>query len=200
MREHVLDAALAAFAPGRRGVCPSRADLVSYFDSALGADAQAAIRLHVAACPFCAADLADLNALATPPLFAAVVALVKEGLRLVAHSFQASDAPVPAPARGAASPTLELAAEGEGLGLTVRLGRAAAGAADVRVQVARAAGPGRARVNLLRGGDLLESRLTSEGDEVLFSAVTPGEYHLSVAPPEGDEAARVALTLTAEAS
>lgn len=197
MREHILEAALRAFAPARRVVCPSRAELVAYFDQALAHEAATAVRAHLAACPFCAADLADLTALATPPLFEAAVRLVTEGLKLVSHSFQAGAPLEPLPVRGATAAALELAAQDEDLQLRVRLAQSHQAAADVRVWVRAHADLGRLRVSLVRGDSLLESRLAGEADEVLFTGVEAGDYLVCVTPQAGDEAARVALALTA---
>lgn len=200
MREHGLEAALRAFAPGRRLVCPSRVELVAYFDQSLGTEAQTAFRAHITACPFCAADLADLAALATPPLFEAAVRLVRDGLKLVAHSFAAGTPLAPAPVRGATGAALELAAQDEDLELRVRLGNAGPAAADVRVWVRAKADLGRLRVSLLRGDMLLESRLTGDSDEVLFTGVDVGDYLVCVTPQTGDEAARVELRLEPESN
>jgi hypothetical protein len=199
MAEHPLEAALAAFAPGRRGVCPARVDLVAYFDHSLASEATVAVRSHVAVCPFCAADLADLQALATPPLLEAVIQIAADGLRVLSHSFAASAQPRPATVRGGGGQAVELAARGDLIDLSVRVLPAAAGAADVRVQVAPSAAPhGRVRVTLQRADALLESRLAVAGEEVLFAAVSPGDYQITLAPQNGDEVARVALRLDAE--
>jgi len=198
MPNHPLEDALAAFSPARRGVCPPRAELVGYFDRALGPAAAAALRAHLKACPFCTADLADLTALATPPLLEAVVQIAGDGLRLLSHSFSATAALQPVPVRGAAAQAVELGAHGESLDLQVRVHQAAAGSADVRVTVAPAAAElGRVRVSLFRAESLLESRLTQAGEELVFAAVSPGDYRLSLSPLAGDEAARVALKLEA---
>ncbi len=198
-RLHQTLAAVAAFAPGRRGACPTREELVGYFDHALPAAAGAAVEAHVAACPFCAADLADLRALAVPPLFEAVILAAASGLKLVSHTFAASAAPVAEPARGPAASALELGARGDELDLVMRVEAASPRAADLRLQLRDESGPiTRARVNLLRDDALLESRLANSAGEVVFSNVGHGDYSVAVLPPSGDEIARVTLSLTPE--
>ncbi|MBI5831990.1 MAG: hypothetical protein HZB16_06725 [Armatimonadetes bacterium] len=197
MRARGLEAALTVFSPARRGFCPSREDLVSYFDAVLTAEGMAATRAHLAVCPFCTADLEDLTALATPPLLEAVVQIVRGGLKLLSHSFEAHAALTPATARGAASAAVELTTAAEDGELHLRLHRNPAASPDLRVQLAAVTSQGRVRVSLYRSDALLESHL-SDGDEVLFAAVEPGDYRLTLAPVDGDEVARVALRIEDE--
>ncbi len=194
MRERGVEAALTAFSPARRGFCPSRDDLVAYFDATLTAEAMAAVRTHLGVCPFCTADLEDLTALATPPLLEAVVQIVRGGLKLVSHSFEAHAALTPAAARGDSSAAVELTTTAEDGELHLRVHRNPAASPDLRVQLAAPASRGRLRVSLYRADALLESHLT-DGDEILFAAVEPGNYHLTLAPVDGDEVARVALSI-----
>jgi len=198
MRAHGLEAALTAFSPARRGFCPSREDLVAYFDAALTAEAMAAARAHLAVCPFCTADLEDLTALATPPLLEAVVQVVRGGLKLLSHSFDSHASLTPVAARGSTSAAVELTTPAEDGELHLRLHRNPVSAPDLRVQLAAPAARGRVRVSLYRSDALLESHL-SDGDEVLFAAVEPGDYRLTLAPVDGDEVARVALRIEDEA-
>lgn len=202
-----IEAALLAFSPALRGFCPSRTELVAYFDSELAPDLRELVRAHLDACPFCAADLADLTALATPPVIEAVVAMIADGLRLVSHSFARSAQLALEPARGAATATagtastspaaVDLTAPAEEGELHLQVRYNPASSPDLRV---RLTGPTRRRVriSLYRGTALLESHVT-EADEVVFPAVPPGHYRLSAAPLEGDELARVELTIEAEA-
>ncbi|MBI2299563.1 MAG: carboxypeptidase regulatory-like domain-containing protein [Armatimonadetes bacterium] len=195
---HAL-AALGEFAPGRRGVCPRREDLLAWVEQSLAMGEAERVRAHVAGCPFCASELADFEALATPPWLEAAVAVGRAGLRLLTHSFARSGSPATASARGpAASPDIELRSTGGELELRVKLHAAAVDTLDLRVQLRRAGAPvERARVNLLRGDTLLESRVTATG-EVVFGDVPAGEYNLAVFPAEGDEVARVAVRVAVD--
>lgn len=188
-------AAVAAFAPSRRGACPAREELVAYFEQLLPAEPNARLEAHAAVCPFCASDLADLAALATPPIFEAVLQLAAGGLKLLTHSFGSAATPLPAPARGPQpDAVVELAARSEALDLHVRVVAGSPNSADVRVQLRRQDLPaGRARINLMRGEDLLESRSAVGTEEVTFADVPPGSYTLAVQPAEGFEVARVNL-------
>lgn len=186
---------LAEFSPQSRGACPGREQLVAYHDQALEQTVALAVERHVALCPFCAGDLADLRALATPPLFEAVIRLVGDRLRLVSHSFASSATPAPAPARGdGETSVIELGARDEQLGLQLRIHSGSATSADLRVHLTGVDAPGsRARINLLRDDELLESRLSAADEEVIFSDVARGDYTVAVLPVGGDEIARVAL-------
>ncbi len=193
---------LAAFGPAARGACPTRAELVSYFDQELDTEPLRQLSAHLEVCPFCAAELADLEALTRPPLLEAVVLLAAEGLRLLSHSFREAQLPARALARGE-SPggVVELTAASEDLELHVRLHPGGAGAADVRLNWSREHAPlDRARLNLLRGESLLESRLAAAGEEVVFGDVPAGRYAITIAPLGGDEVARMQLTLGVEES
>lgn len=189
-----IHAALRAFAPASRSVCPPRTLLVEYHDQALAAEEAARVMAHVETCPFCAADLADLEALCAPPLFEAVVAVGANALRLVRHTFTATAQPAMQPARGTAGGGLELRAEHDDMTVTMRVRPTSAGRADVRVALVAEAPIDRARVNLERDDRLLESRVTTTG-EVTFAEVMPGDYTVTLAPSRGDEWARVALRL-----
>ena len=191
---------LDAFSPAARGVCPAREELVAYFDEALETEPRRVLATHLEVCPFCAAELADLEALATPPLLEAVVLLAAGGLRLLSHSFRDAQMPQVAPARGdEPGEVVELSAASEDLDLQVQLHPGAAGAADVRLNWSRRSEPlDRARLNLLRGDCLLESRLAAAGEEVVFGDVPAGQYAVTIAPLGGDEVARMQLTLGVE--
>ncbi|MCC7494386.1 MAG: zf-HC2 domain-containing protein [Fimbriimonadaceae bacterium] len=190
---------LAAFAPQRRGACCGRERLVAYHDGQLGAEEAGRVEAHLASCPCCAADLADLAALTQPPWFEAVVRLAAGAVELVRHSFGQAVRPAPLPARGEATATLQLAAAQDDVDLAVRLLAGSPGGVDVRVQVQRSGAPlERARLQLLRGEALLESRVLSGAEEVVLADLAPGDYALAVTPRAGDELARVRLRIEPE--
>lgn len=193
---------LDAFGPAARGACPTRDELVAWFDHDLDPEPMRQLAAHLDVCPFCAAEMADLEALARPPLLEAVVLLAAEGLRLLSHNFLAAQLPAPAVARGAeVGGAVELTAGSEDLLLHVRLDPGGAGAADVRLNWSREGAPlDRARLSLLRGDALLESRLAAAGEEVVFGDVPAGRYAVTIAPLGGDEVARMQLTLGVEES
>lgn len=191
---------LAAFGPAARGVCPTREELVAWFDQELDTEPMRQLGAHLDVCPFCAAELADLEALARPPLLEAVVLMASEGLRLLSHTFREAHLPALAPARGEeVGGVVELSASSEDLLLNVRLHPGSSGAADVRLNWSREGEPlDRARLNLLRGDALLESRLAAAREEVVFGDVPAGRYAVTIAPLGGDEVARMQLTLGVE--
>lgn len=189
-------AALREFAPGKRGVCPQRDILMAYQTRELAEDQLGEVAAHVHTCPFCASDLADLQALQAPPLLAVTAALGRAGLRLLSHSFDRAAQPEPLAVRGSeVAPEIALSGAGEDLEIEVSLQTVSATAIDLRVELRRHGEPvQRARINLYRGDDLLESRLAPLG-EVRLSELPPGEYLLTLSPPDSDETLQVAVRL-----
>lgn len=193
---HLLD----AFAVGRRTVCPTRVDLVAYQAGELSHDTVEGVQAHVAVCPACWSDLADLSALASPPLLEVVVELAHDALRLVRHTFGSAATPLAAPVRGEPVGAIELAAEQEALRLHLSVDTAADDRADLRVRLNGTADAGLGehwRISLYRGDHLLESRQIPRQEpagEVDFARVGHGRYTV-VVTAAGAEVGRLEIDL-----
>lgn len=189
---------LRGFSPATREACPSRDDLLAHEAGELSADDLRRVAAHLAACPFCAADLADYRALAAPPLFELVARLVADGIELIRHGFPAGSAAEPVLVRGAEPGAgLILITPCDGRELEVRLQPATAEAADLRLVLRPDQRAERHRVNLLRGDDLLESRVAVGAEEIVFAAVAAGDYTVVVDPLDSGVPVRVGLRLEA---
>lgn len=189
---------LRGFSPATREACPSRDDLVAHEAGELSTDDSSRVAAHLAACPFCAADLADYRALVAPPLFELVARLVADGIELVRHGFPAGGAAEPVLVRGdEPGGGLILIAPCDGREIEVRLQPATAESADLRLVLRPDQRAERHRLNLLRGDELLESRVAIGAEEITFAAVAAGDYTVAVEPLDGGAPARVGLRLEA---
>ncbi|HZV03432.1 MAG TPA: hypothetical protein VFF73_42400 [Planctomycetota bacterium] len=177
-----LTGLLEKFAPASRNLCPPRAEL------AAGGRLVAA---HVALCPLCRDDLADLAALETPSRLVLAVRLVRGMIEVVENALgELVPGPAPVFARGGEGGHAVLVHRDLGAGavLEVALAPGREGT-DVLVTL-----PGRFRVELARNGRVLEGREAHEG-RVLLDGVSPGSYELSVIR-SGEESVNLALEIT----
>jgi hypothetical protein len=186
---------LERFSPLGRRLCPEPTLLAASVDGTLARGESAALDRHLAACPLCREDRADLEALLQPGPLAVLVRWLEGKLTLVENTLGAL-APSPAPvlARGEAGrETIVIARELPGARLEVALVPARAGV-DAQVSLRSASGAlPRFRVELARGGALVEGREGATGTVVL-DGLTVGRWELVVFPEAGP-ACEIALEI-----
>ncbi len=187
---------LAEASPAGRAYCPPRAALI---DASLSGEQALGRDRHLAACPLCAEDLADLRALEVEPapgaletvrgrVVLALEAVTRRALQLLEATLPPVPTPALAPARGEGAgsdggpPVAVQAVFGDGaLELTWS---AARGAVDLRA-VARGAAPRPYRLELRdAAGAPLESRASDEQGAVSLTDLEPGCYRLAAFGPQ----------------
>ncbi len=173
-------ALLASYAPASRNLCPPRSALFAH--ATFKGLEKRALDEHLAVCPLCKDDLADLAVLEAEPRPALAVRFARGLVELVENALgELAPRAEPALARGGErAEALAVRRELEpGVTLEVALAPGREGL-DVLVCVK---GAPRFRVELAREGRLIEGRESTDG-RVLLDGVAPGEYELAVHRPQ----------------